>query len=29
MAGIMHPLTFGLVHWMIPRIAPVGIMNSE
>jgi len=28
-AGIMHPLTFGLVHWMIPRIAPVGIMNSE
>ena len=29
MAGIMHPLTFGLVHWMIPRIAPVGKMNSE
>jgi len=29
MAGIMHPLTFGLVHWMIPRIAPVGNMNSE
>jgi len=29
MVGIMHPLTFGLVHWMIPRIAPVGIMNSE
>jgi ACS family hexuronate transporter-like MFS transporter len=28
-AGIMHPLAFGLVHWMIPRIEPVVIVNSE
>jgi ACS family hexuronate transporter-like MFS transporter len=28
-AGIMHPLALGLVHWIIPRIAPVGIMNSK
>ncbi len=28
-AGIMHPLAFGVVHWTIPRIEPVAIMNSE
>ena len=28
-AGIMHPLAFGVVHWMIPTIEPVAIMNSE
>ena len=22
-AGIMHPLAIGLVHWLIPRIEPV------
>jgi ACS family hexuronate transporter-like MFS transporter len=29
MGGIMHPLALGLVYWMIPRIEPVGIRNSE
>ena len=28
-AGIMHPLAFGLVHLMIPRIEPVGIMETK
>ena len=28
-AGIMHPLALGLVHWLIPRIELVGIMNSK
>ena len=28
-AGIMHPLAMGVVHWLIPQIEPVGIMNSE
>jgi hypothetical protein len=22
-AGIMHPLAIGLVHWLIPKIEPV------
>jgi ACS family hexuronate transporter-like MFS transporter len=28
-AGIMHPLAIGLVHFLVPKIEPVGIMNSE
>jgi len=28
-AGVMHPLAFGLVHWMIPRIEPVVIIDTE